>query len=108
MGTFSEETLKKFNEMCAAGLDFGEGPVYDFAMCLKSDGDIYGVSPGESCEDGKPISDDTANKIRSKKQSKEPGAVQMAKLKRAFIKKTGREMSKEEVAKAAWMINKGK
>ena len=108
MGTFSEETLKKFNEMCAAGLDFGEGPVYDFAMCLMANGDIYGIEPGEACEKGKPISDDAANKIKSKDQSKEPGAVQMAKLKRAFIKKTGREMSKEELAKAAWMINKNK
>ena len=106
MGTFSEETLKKFNEMCAAGLDFGEGPVYDFAMCLKSDGDIYGISPGESCEDGKPISDEAAARIKSKK--KVPSAARMAKLKGAFLKKTGRQMSKEELAKAAWMVDNTK
>jgi hypothetical protein len=29
----------------------------------------------------------------------------MAKLKKAFLKKTGREMSKEELAKAAWIVN---
>ena len=108
MGTFSEETLKKFNEMCAAGLDFGEGPVYDFAMCLMTNGDVYGIEPGEVCEKGKPISDEAAAKLKAKGKSKEPGAVQMAKLKRAFIKKTGREMSKEELAKAAWMVNKNK
>jgi hypothetical protein len=103
MGHFTEETLQKFQEMCAAGIDFGEGPAYDFAMCIKQDGDIYGISPGESCEDGKPISDAAAARIKSKK--KVPSSARMAKLKAAFRKKTGREMSKEELAKAAWMIN---
>jgi hypothetical protein len=32
----------------------------------------------------------------------------MAKLKKAFLKKMGRDMTKEELAKAAWMVNKGK
>jgi hypothetical protein len=108
MGTFSEETLKKFNEMCAAGLDFGEGPVYDFAMCLMTNGDVYGVEPGEACEKGKPISDEMGKKLQAKKKSKESPAAKMAILKKTFITKMGREMSKEELAKAAWMVNKGK
>jgi len=91
--------------MCAEGVDFGEGPVYDFAQCLKSDGDIYGVEPGEACEEGKPISDKQAAKIRAGR-GKETNAGRMAKLKAAFLKKTGREMNKEEMQKAAWMLNK--
>ena len=106
MGHFTPETLQKFQEMCAAGIDFGEGPGYDFAMCIKSDGDIYGISPGESCEDGKPISDAAAAKIKSKK--KVPSSARMAKLRAAFLKKTGREMSKAELAKAAWMADNTK
>jgi hypothetical protein len=106
MGHFTPETLEKFQELCAAGIDFGEGPTYDFAMCLKSDGDIYGVSPGETCEDGKPISDAEAARIQSKK--KVPSSARMAKLKAAFLKKTGRKMSKEELAKAAWMVDNTK
>ena len=105
MGSFTEDSLKKFAEMCAEGVDFGEGPVYDFAQCLKSDGDIYGVEPGEACEEGKPISDKQAAKIRAGR-GKETNAGRMAKLKAAFLKKTGREMNKEEMQKAAWMLNK--
>jgi hypothetical protein len=108
MGTFSEETLKKFNEMCAEGVDFGEGPAYDFAMCLMTNGDIYGIEPGEACEKGKPISDEMGRKLRAKGKSKESGAAKMAKLKQAFIKKTGREMTKEELAKAVWIVDEGK
>lgn len=103
MGHFTGDTLRKFQEMCAEGLDFGEGPAYDFAMCIKADGDIYGIEPGESCEDGKPISDSEAAKIRAKKGN--TSAARMAKLKAAFRKKTGREMTKEELAKAAWMVD---
>ena len=106
MSYFTEEALKKFQELCAEGMDFGEGPVYDFAMCIKPDGDIYGVEPGEACEDGKPISDEQAAKLRSKKGN--TGAARMAKLKAAFLKKTGREMTKEEMAKAAWMVDNTK
>ena len=108
MGHFTGDTLRKFQEMCAEGIDFGEGPAYDFAMCIKPDGDIYGISPGESCEDGKPISDEQAKKLRAKDKSKDTPAVRMAKLKKAFLKKTGREMTKEELAKATWLVNKGK
>jgi len=98
MGHFTEETLQKFQEMCAAGIDFGEGPVYDFAMCIKADGDIYGISPGETCRDGKPISDARAAK-------KEPkGSSRMSKLRAAFIKKTGRKMTAKELEKVRNMI----
>jgi hypothetical protein len=105
MGHFSPETLQKFQELCAAGIDFGEGPVYDFVQCLMSNGDIYGVEPGEVCEKGKQISDEQAAKLRAKNKKKDTPEVRMAKLKRAFLKKTGREMTKEELAKAAWMVN---
>ena len=106
MGHFTPETLQKFQELCAAGIDFGEGPIYDFAMCIKADGDIYGVEPGESCEDGKPISDKEAAKIRAKRG--DSGASRMAKLKAAFRKKTGREMTAEEAKKAAWIADNTK
>lgn len=105
MGHFTPETLQKFQELCAAGIDFGEGPVYDFVQCLMSNGDIYGVEPGEVCEKGKQISDEQAAKLRAKNKKKDTPEVRMAKLKKAFLKKTGREMSKEELAKAAWMVN---
>lgn len=106
--SFTEETLRKFQEMCAEGMDFGEGEPYNFVQCLMSNGDIYGVEPGESCEKGKQISDEQAAKLRAKGAKKDSPDVRMAKLKAAFRKKTGREMNKEEKAKAAWMINKGK
>lgn len=106
MGHFTEETLRKFQALCAEGLDFGEGPVYDFAMCIKSDGDIYGIEPGESCEDGKPISDKAAAKIQAKKR--DSSAARMAKLKAAFRKKMGRDLTAEELKKAAWIADNTK
>lgn len=105
MGHFTGETLRKFQEMCAAGVDFGEGEPYDFVQCLMANGDIYGIEPGEVCEKGKQISDEQANKLRAKGSKKDTPDVRMAKLKKAFLKKTGREMSKEELAKAAWLVN---
>ena len=107
MGHFTPETLQKFQELCAAGIDFGEGPEYDFVQCLMANGDIYGVEPGEVCEKGKQISDEQAAKLRAKGKKKNSPDVRMAKLKKAFLKKTGREMTKEELAKASWMVNKG-
>ena len=83
--------------MCAAGVDFAEGEVYDFAKCLMANGDVYGVEPGEKCEVGRPISDDEA-KTKSKVNAK------MAKLKKAFIQKLGREMTSKELAKARNLI----
>jgi hypothetical protein len=97
MGHFSEDALKKFNAMCAEGVDFGEAPVYDFAKCLMSNGDVYGVEPGEACKVGRPISDEEA------KGKKNIGA-KMSKLKRSFIKKIGREMTSKELSKAANLI----
>ncbi len=101
MGHFTEETLQKFQAMCAAGIDFGEGPAYDFAMCIKPDGDIYGISPEETCRDGKPISDAKAGK-------KEKGGTRsrMSKLRAAFIKKLGREMTSKELEKARNMVGR--
>jgi hypothetical protein len=105
--SFTEETLRKFQEMCAEGMDFGEGEPYNFVQCLMANGDIYGVEPGESCEKGKQISDEQATKLRAKGK-KEGGDVRMAKLKAAFRKKTGRDMTKEELAKAAWITDNTK
>jgi hypothetical protein len=103
MGTFSEETLKKFNEMCAAGLDFSEKDIYNFARCLMSNGEVYGVSDDEACEVGRRIGD-------NEKIDKGVSAGRLAKLKQEFIKKIGREMTKEEKAKLTMMLggNKGK
>ena len=98
---FSEESLRKFHEMCAAGLDFGEGEVYDFARCIMPNGEVYGVSDDEECEVGKRLPN-------GKKGGTKEGATRMAKLKKAFLKKTGREMTKEEIAKASWIVNKSK
>jgi hypothetical protein len=104
MGHFTPETLQKFQELCAAGIDFGEGPTYDFAMCLKADGDIYGIEPGESCEDGKPISDEQGAKLKEKKKGT---GSRLAKLKQAFIKKLGREMTPKELTKLNNMLAQG-
>jgi hypothetical protein len=106
MSYFTKEALHKFQELCAEDVDFGEGPVYDFVMCLEPSGDIYGIEPGEKCEVGKQISDSEAAKLRGKKE--EAPNVRMAKLKKAFLKKMGRDMTKEELTKASWMVNKGK
>jgi hypothetical protein len=97
MGHFTEDTLKKFQAMCSAGVDFAEGEVYDFAKCLMANGDVYGIEPGEKCEVGRPISDDEA-------KSKGNVNAKMAKLKKAFIQKLGRDMSSKELAKARNLI----
>lgn len=106
MSYFTKEALDKFQEMCAEGIDFGEGDAYDFAMCIKADGDIYGVEPGEKCEDGKPISESEADKLRKKK--KPTSEARMAMLKAAFFKKTGRKMSPEDMKKAMWIVENTK
>jgi hypothetical protein len=100
MGHFTEETLQKFNAMCAEGVDFGENPVYDFARCIKSSGEIYGVSPNEVCREGKPISDNRAE------GRKDEGSSRLAKLRIAFRKKTGRDLSPEELKKAQGILQK--
>jgi len=106
MSYFTKEALQKFQELCAEDIDFGEGEEYNFVQCLMANGDIYGVEPGEVCEKGKQISDEQAAKLRGKKE--EAPNVRMAKLKKAFLKKMGRDMTKEELTKASWMVNKGK
>jgi hypothetical protein len=98
---FSEEALKKFHAMCAEGLDFSEGESYDFARCIKNDGEIYGVSEDEACIKGQKISD-------KKAAAKSGLRTKMAKLRIAFRKKTGREMTPEEAQKAENALNKGK
>lgn len=108
MSYFTEEALKKFQTLCSQGMNFAEGEEYDFVQCLMANGDIYGVEPGEVCEKGKQISDEQAAALKAKGKKDDAPAARMAKLKKAFLKKTGREMTKEELAKAAWMINKGK
>ena len=100
MGHFTEETLLKFNEMCSEGVDFGEGPTYDFARCIKRSGEIYGVSPNETCHEGKPISDKRAE------GKKGDGEGRLAKLRVAFRKKTGRDLSPEELKKAQGILAK--
>jgi hypothetical protein len=103
MGHFNKESLHKFNLMCSEGIDFAEGDAYDFARCIKADGEIYGVSPGETCKEGKPISDSKAlRKVKGKTSSR------MAKLRAAFIKKWKRDMSAEELEKARNMIDRPK
>jgi hypothetical protein len=95
MGYFAEDVLQKFNAMCAEGIDFGEGPVYDFARCVMPNGDIYGTKG--QCKAGKPIADE--EEVGDKKVDS-----RMAKLKKSFIKKMGREMTPAELKKAANMI----
>jgi hypothetical protein len=99
MGHFTVDTLEKFQELCTDGIDFGESPVYDFARCIKKDGEIYGVSPGETCKEGKPISD-----AKAKGKGDGKSSARMSKLRAAFIKRTGREMTAKELEKAKNMI----
>jgi len=101
MGHFSEETLRKFNEMCAAGVDFGESPVYDFARCVTSGGKVYGISEDEQCKVGRKIADKEEKEGDGKTDSR------LAKLKRAFVRKIGREMTAQEIAKAQNMLGVG-
>ena len=89
--------------MCSEGVDFSEGTTYDFARCIKPNGEIYGISPGEICEEGKPISDKAA-----KNKKKGEDSSRMAKLRAAFIKKLGREMTADELKKAQNMVSRPK
>jgi hypothetical protein len=98
MGHFSEGALDKYNQLCAEkrGVDFAEGDSYDFARCVMPDGEVYGTKG--QCKVGKPIS----GKEETAKEGNTGG--QMAKLKRAFIKKMGRDMTPAELKKAENMI----
>ena len=95
---FSKEALAKFNEMCAEGMNFGEAPVYDFAKCIMPSGEIYGVSKGEACKKGKPLVGDGPKK-------KGTAASRMARLKLAFLKKNGREMTPREMKQAILLVS---
>jgi len=106
MGHFDKDTLNKFQAMCAEGVDFGEGPVYNYAMCLEPDGDVYGIEPGEKCKVGQPISDSQGAALKSKQNKKDAYGARMAKLKAAYLKKTGREMSAKELKAAKQMLDK--
>jgi hypothetical protein len=97
MGYFTEATLEKFNSMCSEGVDFGEAPVYDFARCVTSGGKVYGVSEDEQCKVGRKIGDKEITETKG-------SDTRMAKLKKAFIKKMGREMTPAELKKAENMI----
>jgi hypothetical protein len=98
MGHFNEEALRKFNVMCSEGVEFSEGDSYDFARCIMPDGSIYGTKG--QCKLGKPLKD-KENGGESKTKSR------MSKLKREFMKKLGREMRPNEVAKAQNMLGIG-
>jgi hypothetical protein len=102
MGNFTPESLDKFHELCAEGVDFGEGPVYDFARCLKGD-KVYGVSPNEVCRQGKPIGD---KEVKGNKNLE--GDARLSQLKIAFRKKFGRDLSPEEMKKAKGLLSKVK
>lgn len=95
---FSKEALDKFNELCAEGVDFGEEPVYDFAKCIMASGEIYGISKGETCKKGKPL-------IGKGPKKKGTAASRMARLKLAFLKKNGREMTPSEMKQAINLIS---
>lgn len=103
MSYFTKESLEKFQAMCADGMDFGEGEVYDFVMCLEASGDIYGIEPGETCVKGRQISDKEGAKLLSQKDK---SGARMAKLKAAFLKKTGRKMRPKEMEAARLMLDK--
>ena len=94
---FSKEALEKFNELCAEGVDFGEEPVYDFSKCIMPSGEVYGVSKGEVCKKGKPL-------VGAGPKKKGTAASRMARLKLAFLKKNGREMTPGEMKQAIKLI----
>lgn len=95
---FSKEALDKFNELCAEGVDFGEEPVYDFAKCIMPSGEIYGISKGEVCKKGKAL-------VGKGPKKKGTAASRMARLKLAFLKKNGREMTPGEMKQAINLIS---
>jgi len=91
MGYFSAETLKKFNEMCADGMDFAEETPYDFTRCVAPDGEFYGTDG--QCKVGKPVAE---------KEKKSPGDLR--KIMAAYERKMGKPMPRKLVASAAQRI----
>ncbi len=96
MGYFSEDALKKFNSMCADGVDFSEGETYDFARCIMPDGEIYGTKG--QCKQGKPIGDEEKSdkEVKGGKHSKN-----LSKLARMYRAKTGKDLSPKQLVAAA-------
>lgn len=89
MGHFTEETLHKFNAMCVAGVDFGEGPVYDFTRCVKASGEAYGTQG--ACKSGVETPDMDLG--GSKKD--------IRKIMNAYLQKTGKSMTMKQLVAAA-------
>ena len=96
MGHFDEETLRKFNAMCSAGVNFSEGDSYDFARCIMPDGEIYGTAG--QCKQGKPIGDD---KKSDKDKKGDKHKRNLAKLMQMFQAKTGKDLSPKQLIAAA-------
>jgi hypothetical protein len=91
MGYFSEDALKKFNSMCADGMDFAEESTYDFTRCVMPDGEYYGTDG--KCKKGKPVGD---------KEKKAPTTLR--KIMAAYERKNGKPMPIKLVAAAAKRI----
>ena len=109
-GYFSEETLNKYVSLLSeqSGVDFSESDVYDFRRCVMPSGEVYGTKG--QCKVGKQIADKSpAKKGKGGKEINTDSM--MAKLKRKFLEKIGRQMSPREVAQASnilgWPIPKG-
>jgi hypothetical protein len=96
MGHFDEETLRKFNAMCSAGVNFSEGDSYDFARCIMPDGEIYGTAG--QCKKGKPISDE---KKSDKDKKGDKHKRNLAKLTQMYQAKTGKDLSPKQLVAAA-------
>ena len=93
MGHFTEESLQKFNTMCAEGVDFGESPVYDFTRCVKPNGEAYGTDG--RCRAGTQEVKESGPSPKGNLLKNRLGA-----LKAAFERKVGREMNAKEIARA--------
>lgn len=98
MGSFSQEALKKFNEMCSVSANFSEGETYDFVRCIMPDGEIYGTK--HQCKQGKPLSEGKEKKEKTDKESAS-GERKLAKLTKMFRLKNGRDMSAAQLTAAA-------
>jgi hypothetical protein len=91
MGYFSTDSLKKFNQMCADGMDFAEDSTYDFTRCILPSGEFYGTAG--RCQKGKP----TADKAKG-------SSADLYKIMAAYKKKMGKTMPIKLVADAAKRI----
>lgn len=99
MGTFTEESLKKFSELCSSNMNFAEGETYDFVRCIMPDGEIYGTDT--QCKQGKPLPEKEKKGEGKQKEGSTGGKRKLAKLTRMFRLKTGRDMSTQQLIAAA-------